>query len=113
MKHLMLAAATALAIAATAPASAGDRSCLGTIKVGKEWTTIEYAALAGGCRFKTDSKVGRKILAICPNGVECEIDNDLSTPAAASNGFMTITKTPYSIERFRKCDQTDANNRCW
>jgi hypothetical protein len=56
--------------------------CGGEVSVGKEWTTVkgkpfQYNPTGGlsqpGCRFRTDSKVGRRILATCPNGSECAI----------------------------------------
>jgi hypothetical protein len=93
MKTFKALAITIAILAGTAaPAVAGDRSCSGTIEAGKEWTTVDQ------CRFKTNSKVGRRILAICPNGVECSIDNDLDV-AVSSSGVMTLTKTPYRIEK--------------
>jgi hypothetical protein len=91
MKRLMLTAA--LALVTIAPASAGDWYCLGTVKVEKEWTTIKDTS----CRFKTDSKVGRKILAICPNGTECEIQMGILPPAG---DVWTITKTPWRVEKY-------------
>jgi hypothetical protein len=50
MKKLLIIAALLMA---TSTAYAGDRSCLATVVVGPEWTTVgDY------CRFKTASKLG-------------------------------------------------------
>jgi hypothetical protein len=57
--------------------SAQANVCGGVVSVGKEWTTVkgkpfQYNPTGGlsqpGCRFRTNSKVGRRILAACPNG---------------------------------------------
>ena len=74
MNRLMMTAA-ALALL-TATAHAGSNTCEGTIQIGDEWTTVksnvgDYSP--DGCRFKTKSKLGRRILAICPNNSECMI----------------------------------------
>ena len=74
MKRLLTAAALALL---TTTAHAGMNRCTGTVLVGNEWTTVkgdldDYAP--DGCRFKTVSKLGYRILAACPNGSVCQID---------------------------------------
>jgi hypothetical protein len=73
-KFLMLCAI--ISVALSSGAIAGSNECDGTIKVGEEWTTItgeigDYAP--NGCRFKTKSKMGRRILKTCPDKSECVI----------------------------------------
>jgi hypothetical protein len=72
MRKIILAAAL---LTLSAPAHAGDRLCQGKIVVSKEWTTVDE----DGCRFKTNSKIGRQILAVCPDGSICSFDSELST----------------------------------
>jgi hypothetical protein len=81
MKRLLLTAA-ALALLTTA-AHAGLNLCEGTVRVGKEWTTVKGPN--DDCRFKTASPVGRRILAACPDGSECQID----LPLSARSGIIT------------------------
>ena len=55
-------------------AQASANVCGGVVSVGKEWTTVKgFPVFDPGCRFRTNSKVGRRILATCPNGSECAI----------------------------------------
>jgi hypothetical protein len=74
MKRTVIAATAALLMTTTA--HAGSIECTGVVKVGPEWTTVvgdegSYAPTA--CRFKTASQLGRRILAVCANGSDCEI----------------------------------------
>lgn len=90
MKKLLIIAALLMA---TSTAYAGDRSCLATVVVGPEWTTVgDY------CRFKTASKLGKRILRICPDGSKCSIGlalDDQRKDHRTDNQFiMTITKWP-------------------
>jgi hypothetical protein len=69
------AAATVMMVC-SGPAFAGSNECDGVVKVGPEWTTVvgdmgDYAP--NGCRFRTNSELGRKLLAKCPDGSECQI----------------------------------------
>ena len=89
MRKIILAAAL---LTLAAPVHAGDRLCQGKIVVSKEWTTVDE----DGCRFKTNSKIGRQILAVCPDGSTCSFD--LSTKVDRP---MTITK-PYLKTRIRE-----------
>ncbi|TYO66812.1 hypothetical protein FXV83_09595 [Bradyrhizobium hipponense] len=73
MKRIIIALAL---LASTAIAQAGSNECGVVVKVGQEWTTVtgdigDYAP--DGCRFRTASKLGRRILAVCPNGADCDI----------------------------------------
>ena len=57
-------------------AHAGSNQCEGTVKAGKPWTSIvgktgDYAPQ--GCRVKTASRLGRRNIAVCPDGSECSI----------------------------------------
>jgi len=55
-------------------AQASANVCGGVVSVGKEWTTVKGDGMFdSGCRFRTNSKVGRRILATCPNESECAI----------------------------------------
>jgi hypothetical protein len=57
-------------------ANAGSHECEATIKVGEEWTTIigdTGSYVPNGCQFKTASKLGRRILKVCPDKSECVI----------------------------------------
>jgi hypothetical protein len=59
------------------PAMAGSNECEGLVKVGKEWTTVKSDLgdfAPDGCRFRTASKLGRHILAECPDGSNCTIN---------------------------------------
>jgi hypothetical protein len=47
------------------PAAAGDNNCEGTVLVVDAWTSVD------DCNFKTRSKVGQQILAVCPHGTKC------------------------------------------
>jgi hypothetical protein len=58
-------------------AHAGTNTCEGTVNVDHDMTTVvgEYGSFGpNGCRFPTASKLGRRILAACPNGSQCMID---------------------------------------
>lgn len=77
MRRLIMTAALALL---TTAAHAGVNTCEGTVQAGAEWTMVvgetgNYAP--NGCRFATASKLGRRILAVCPNGSQCLIDVSL------------------------------------
>ena len=68
--------AVLIALASYGFAFAGSNVCYGLVKVGRGWTTVvsDYGDYApNGCRFRTKSELGRKILAECPDGSECEI----------------------------------------
>jgi hypothetical protein len=107
MKKLfaMLMLTAAMSSPGAAPALAGDDSCLGTVAAAGEWTTVnnEYVT----CRFKTASKVGQRILAVCRVGDECEIMNDLPPNGVVKElkpgEYRTITKMPYRVERAGNC----------
>jgi hypothetical protein len=63
-------------------ANAGSNECEGAVIVGNEWTTVigktgDYAP--NGCQFKTTSRLGRRILAVCPDKTECWISLPFST----------------------------------
>jgi hypothetical protein len=83
-----LAAMLMLAAAMISPAHAADNSCRGTVVVVDAWTWI------GDCTFKTESKVGRKILAVCPYDSTCRI---IDGPRAGDD--RTITGMPRKIEK--------------
>jgi hypothetical protein len=80
MKKLstLLVGAALVATSLSSAVHAGSNRCTGAVKIGNEWTTVisdldDYAP--AGCRFKTASKLGRRILAVCPDGTEqCIID---------------------------------------
>jgi hypothetical protein len=66
-KYLLVALLMTTSSAYVLPAQAGYNHCNGTINVGKEWTTIISKDGDGmysefGCRFLTNSKVGRQDL---------------------------------------------------
>jgi hypothetical protein len=78
MKRILLTAAAFALLTTTA--RAGINTCEGTVTVGKEWTTVvgdtgNYEP--NGCRFPTASKLGQRILSVCPNGSQCIIDVSL------------------------------------
>jgi hypothetical protein len=94
MRTIMTAAAALLATITAA--SAGSNVCEGTVQVGKEWTTIrgEFGDYAPeGCRFQTASKLGRRIIAACPNGSECQIDIPLNKRQSTITSITNVTKT--------------------
>jgi predicted small secreted protein len=80
MKHTIMIAAAVLLSSFTA-AHAGSNTCEGTVAVGKEWTTLKSDTDALGCRFQTASNLGRRILAICPDGSPCMISIPLNKPS--------------------------------
>ena len=94
---------TAFAVASIAitAAHAGSNTCEGTVTVGKEWTTVKGDTgdmAPGGCRFQTASKLGRRIIATCPDGSQCLIDVPLNkrshTITSITNVEATSTKQP-------------------
>jgi hypothetical protein len=106
MKRIFLAAVAVLAL--TAPAIAGDNSCLGKIIVeGSRASIISPAEKLGDFEqpahvcgtFAVDSKVGRQILKICPNGSECFVNQDLPPGGDVSKKKSLEIKKPFSIER--------------
>jgi hypothetical protein len=62
-------------------AHAGSNTCQGTVQIGKEWTMVKGDGDQYACRFQTDSKLGRRIIAICPGGSECMISIPLNKPS--------------------------------
>jgi hypothetical protein len=108
MKHLLLIAT--VLIASSAQAAPG---CMGKIIVGPEWTTFENPEVvphpkemikyvpSQACRFKTNSAIGRRILAKCPNGSQCTVylsPDKLDHHVGSEH--LTITKHPmYGVER--------------
>jgi hypothetical protein len=73
MKWTIMTIAAALLM--TTAVHAGSNFCEGTVKVGSDWTTVvANDDTENGCRFKTSSKLGSRILATCPNGAECRIE---------------------------------------
>jgi hypothetical protein len=89
---LSLLAAAAIALLTTA-ANAGSNSCGGTVQVGPEWTTVkgdlgDFAP--NGCRFQTASKLGRRIIAACPNGSECMIDVPLNKRSSTITSITNV-----------------------
>jgi hypothetical protein len=76
----ILYALIAYAIISAASACDEGNSCLGIVKVGKEWSTITDDVGQPGpdgphvCRFLTASKVGRQILSKCPDGSRCYVE---------------------------------------
>jgi hypothetical protein len=58
------------------PAMAGSNECEGRVTVGKEWTIIKGDTgdfAPDGCRFRTSSKLGHRILATCPDNSDCTV----------------------------------------
>ena len=78
MKILIaLLAATVLALLTTTSyaSNADTEICIGTVNVGSQWTTvIEETDSYNPCRFSTTSKLGHRILTVCPNRSRCIID---------------------------------------
>jgi hypothetical protein len=59
------------------------------VQVDKEWTVVssdigDYAP--NGCRFRTASKLGRRILAVCPDASECSIQLPVKSWPATNYG---------------------------
>ena len=73
--------ATALASIAVTTAHAGSNTCQGTVQIGKEWTTVKGDSSDQSCQFQTGSQLGRRIIAICPDGSECMINIPLNKPS--------------------------------
>lgn len=95
--------AAAVLLTSFTAAQAGSNTCEGTVTVGKEWTTIKGDLgdhAPEGCRFQTSSKLGRRIIAACPEGSECQIDiplnNRSSTVTSITHVEARSTKQPQS-----------------
>jgi hypothetical protein len=91
MKLRTVMSAAAVLLASLTAARAGSNTCEGTVTVGTEWTTVksQYGDYApDGCRFQTASKLGRRIIAACPDGSQCMIDVPLNK---RSNTITSIT----------------------
>ena len=92
MRIALMIVFVAASIAVTA-AHAGSNTCEGTVTVGKEWTTVksQYGDFApDGCRFQTVSKLGRHILAVCPDGSECMIDAPLNKRSSTITSITNV-----------------------
>jgi hypothetical protein len=75
-------ATAALLLALTAPAAhAGDNSCLGTVQQADKGSPL---LAIDDCFFDPKSTVGKKILAICPIGSQCNVSLDLRASRKAS-----------------------------
>ena len=74
----LLAAAAFTLLTTTSYAGAYDADteiCKGTVNVGSQWTTvIDETGSYNPCRFSTTSKLGHRILTVCPNRSRCIID---------------------------------------
>jgi hypothetical protein len=92
LKQTMIAVAVLLA--SITAAHAGSNTCEGTVTVGKDWTTVkgdvgDYAP--DGCRFLTASKLGRRILAACPDGTaDCAIDVPLNKRSSTITSITNV-----------------------
>jgi hypothetical protein len=76
-------------------AHAGSNECEGTVQVGKEWTTIkgelgDYAP--DGCRFLSVSRLGRRIIAVCQDGSDCQIDVPLTKRSSTITSVTSVRK---------------------
>jgi hypothetical protein len=97
---MFLVTAAVFAAAPTSPALAGDNSCQGTVLLIDAWTSI------ADCNFKTRSKVGQQILAVCPGASDCSIDNDMPSdggPVEDKDGLRVITKMPFRVTNWSTC----------
>ncbi|UPK03053.1 hypothetical protein [Bradyrhizobium sp. 170] len=94
MRTTMIAAAALLA--SLTAAHAGSAICEGALTVGKEWTTVKGPTgdfAPDGCRFQTASKLGRRIIAVCPDGSQCQIDAAFSKRSSSTiTGITNVTK---------------------
>lgn len=93
MKQTIIAAAVLLA--SITAAHAGSNMCGGTIQVGPEWSTVKGLGdyEPDGCRFKTASPLGRRIIAACPNGSECEINMPLGKRSPVITSITNVEKS--------------------
>jgi hypothetical protein len=93
MRRILITAALVAVTITTA--YAGSNVCEGTVLVGKEWTTVkgEFSDYApDGCRFLTVSKLGRRIIAACPDGSECQIDVPLTKRSSSITSITSVRK---------------------
>jgi hypothetical protein len=80
---------------------AGSNSCFGVVSAGPKWSTITETIVGQRpyvCQFLTSSKIGRQILAKCPDGTTCNIEMPLPPPQDGSS-INRVTKMPWQIER--------------
>jgi hypothetical protein len=91
MLRTIFASTVALAILIGGAANAGSRQCGGQVQVSEPWTQIVAKDQHDEpCRFKIDSKLGQRILALCPNGSRCLID----LPLPAERGGRSRRANP-------------------
>jgi hypothetical protein len=95
--RISLITAFAVASIAITTAHAGSNVCQGTAQVGKQWTTVkgdlgDYAP--DGCRFQTTSKLGRRIIAACPDTSECMIDVPLTKRSSSITSITNVERLP-------------------
>jgi hypothetical protein len=77
-------------------AHAGSNTCEGNVMVGKEWTTAKGDTgdfAPDGCRFLTSSKLGRRIIAACPDGSQCLIDVPLNKRSHTITSITNVETT--------------------
>jgi hypothetical protein len=100
--RITLMTAFAAASFAITTAHAGSNVCEGAVQVGKEWTTVkgEFGDYAPeGCRFQTASKLGRRIIAACPDGSECMIDVPLTKRSSTITSITNVVRTLSDAQR--------------
>jgi hypothetical protein len=88
-----VAALSVLAAAPTAHARSVTIACEG--KVGwhplSAYTAISKGGLENECVFVTGSKIGRKILKVCPQGSQCSIEADINNTSGENEIYRIIS----------------------
>ncbi|HVG51655.1 MAG TPA: hypothetical protein VM867_08485 [Xanthobacteraceae bacterium] len=86
---------TAAVLTSTA-AHAGSNACEGIVTIGPEWTIVESehkpadGYYATGCKFRTQTKLGKRVLKECPQGSLCTLDLPLDGPGKdMKDGIVT------------------------
>jgi hypothetical protein len=91
MKRMFLLLTTATMITAS-PAFAGSNTCYGKLTIHPEgWTTV-IDQDGYGCQFQTKSPIGKKIIAVCPHGSECDIDIELDAKGGGSREPVPVIR---------------------
>jgi hypothetical protein len=112
---ITLITAFVFASLAITAAHAGSNACGGIVQVGPEWTTVkgdlgDFAP--DGCRFQTASKLGRRILAVCPDGSECMIDVPLGKRSSTITSITNVEAISNKQSSARVVDDAVVRKLC-
>ena len=95
-------------------AFAGSNTCSGVVTVGVEWTTVkgdvdDYAP--DGCRVRSSSTIGRRILAVCPDGSTCSISIPLNRRSPIITEILYVTREAGELRRTPRAGSSQSSAR--